>query len=138
MVQRCRARCNDAFAAAGCILHAFSRHGGLSVCLKQTQAIQMLLINVLHTLCSGTWALPLLLMHDHNAVADQTEQQSNDPKLHKHICVSVGAGSPVDNAPVMQGFYSLGHAEEAVLDIVTCLLPAPTISQPFLHCQVTL
>ena len=49
----------------------------------------------------------------------------------------MAAISPVDYAPVVQGFYGLGHAEEAVLDIVPSFLPAPTISQPFLHCQVS-
>ncbi len=108
---------------------------GLSVCIsgacKQTQTIQTLLHNVFQSLSFGTWALTSLPTHDHDAVASQTCSS-------KHIHACVGASSPVDYAPVMQGFYSLGHAEEAVLDIVPSLLPAPTISQPFLHWQVIL
>ena len=40
---------------------------------------------------------------------------------------------PVDNAPVVESFHSLSHAEEAVLDIVTTLFPASAICQPILE-----
>ena len=42
---------------------------------------------------------------------------------------------PVDNAPVVESLHSLSHAEEAVLDIVSPLLPASTVRQPVLHTQ---
>ena len=40
---------------------------------------------------------------------------------------------PVDNAPVVKSLHSLSHAEEAVLDIVSALLPASAIRQPILN-----
>ena len=40
---------------------------------------------------------------------------------------------PVDNAPVVESLHSLSHAEKAVLDIVSALLPASTICQPILY-----
>ena len=40
---------------------------------------------------------------------------------------------PVDNAPVVKSLHSLSHAEEAVLDIVSALLPASAIRQPILY-----